>query len=92
MCVCFGDGDGDGDGDDDGDGDGDFALSHKQFVQLDEVPITSATILLQLVASSQATVVSIFVYMSHFSSRCPNFRLVVSFFVQMSQFSFRCLI
>ena len=32
-----------------------FALSHKQFVQLDEVPITSATILLQSVASSQAT-------------------------------------
>ncbi|KAK7574170.1 hypothetical protein V9T40_011361 [Parthenolecanium corni] len=32
-----------------------FALSYKQFVQLDEVPITSTTILLQSVASSQAT-------------------------------------
>ncbi|KAK7572144.1 hypothetical protein V9T40_014616 [Parthenolecanium corni] len=32
-----------------------FALSHKQFVQLDEVPITSATISLRSVASSQAT-------------------------------------
>ncbi|KAK7605083.1 hypothetical protein V9T40_006941 [Parthenolecanium corni] len=32
-----------------------FALSHEQFVQLDEVPITSATISLRSVASSQAT-------------------------------------
>ncbi|KAK7582166.1 hypothetical protein V9T40_013611 [Parthenolecanium corni] len=38
--------------------------------------------------SMQKDVVSTFVQLSQFSSRCPNFRLVVSFFV--SHFSSRC--